>query len=128
VKKNNSLEQLVFDVNLGVKVIEDKMANEADKDKKEMYAKMLAKVGEVLAKVGAVDAAKSDETRAELLAVSTEILSSWLDKLEGKNVTDNSIFNQLPRHYEGEFHKDMAALNVNTQISEFNSRTELIIF
>ncbi len=104
------------------------MANEADKDKKEMYAKMLAKVGEVLAKVGAVDAAKSDETRAELLAVSTEILSSWLDKLEGKNVTDNSIFNQLPRHYEGEFHKDMAALNVNTQISEFNSRTELIIF
>ncbi len=113
VKKNNSLEQLVSDVNSGVKVMEEKAANEADKDKKEMYAKMLAKVAQVLGRVGSVDAAQRDELRAELLAASTEILSSWLDKLEGKNVTDNSIFNQLPRHYEGEFHKDMAALNVN---------------
>ncbi len=48
----------------------------------------------------------------ELLEKSSDILSTWLDKLEGHNITDNTIFNKLPRHFEGEFHKDMAALNV----------------
>lgn len=30
----------------------------------------------------------------------------------GASVTDNAIFNSLPRHFEQEFHKDMDSLNV----------------
>jgi cysteinyl-tRNA synthetase len=115
VKKNVSLTQLVADVSVGVKIMEEKAANEADKDKKEMYAKMLVKVGETLKAVEQSNGSgeQAEKLRAELLTSATEIISSWLDKLEGKNVTDNSIFAELPRYYEGEFHKDMASLNVS---------------
>ena len=43
---------------------------------------------------------------------SESILSEWLDSEKGKSVTDDSIFNKLPRHFENEFNKDMEALNV----------------
>lgn len=41
------------------------------------------------------------------------MLSDWLDSTLGSGVTDNSIFSELPRFWEAEFHKDMAALNVS---------------
>jgi cysteinyl-tRNA synthetase len=112
IKKHNdssSLNSLVSDVRVAYNLTEKKAQNEQDKDKKEMYVKMLAKVNETLSKL---DGNKTPELRNELLSNSSEILSTWLDKAHGKNVTDNSIFSALPRHYEGEFHKDMAALNV----------------
>ena len=37
----------------------------------------------------------------------------WLDAQYGSSVTDNAIFADLPRHYEAEYHEDMAALNVS---------------
>ena len=81
-----------------------------------MYAKLLARVTDTLK--------KPDMTIEELLTVAAEPISSWLDKSQGEHVTDNSIFSQLPRFYEGEFHKDMAALNilppnVLTRVSEY---------
>lgn len=48
----------------------------------------------------------------QLLACAEGVLGEWLDMQKGKEVTDNSIFAALPRHYEGEFNKDMEALNV----------------
>ena len=84
--------------------MEQKAAQEADKDKKAMYAKIIAKVKELMAKENA--------SASELLAEANEMLSVWLDKLKGKSVTDNSIFATLPRHFECDFHKDMASLNV----------------
>ena len=47
-----------------------------------------------------------------LISSSESVLGEWLDKLKGHEVTDNSIFSHLPRHYENEFNKDMDALNV----------------
>lgn len=35
---------------------------------------------------------------------------------KGKDVTDNSIFAELPRHFEEEFNKDMEALNVGVVV------------
>ena len=113
VKKNLSLDKLVEDANEALKLTQEKANNEQDKDKKEMYNKSIAKANETLEKIisnrGKQDV---DEAQKLLLANSADILSTWLDKLDGKNVTDNSIFSKLPRHFEGEFHKDMAALNV----------------
>ena len=80
-----------------------------------MHLKMLATVKASLDKYTSLTDKSENglkEIRAELLASSNEVLSTWLDKLKGKEVTDNSIFVQVPRHYEGEFHRDMAALNV----------------
>ena len=113
VKKNLSLDKLVEDANEALKLTQEKANNEQDKDKKEMYNKSIAKANETLEKIisnrGKQDV---DEAQKLLLANSADILSTWLDKLDGKDVTDNSIFSKLPRHFEGEFHKDMAALNV----------------
>ena len=114
VKKNLSLDKLVEDANEALKLTQEKANNEPDKDKKEMYNKSIAKANETLESIIS-NKGKQDENEAQklLLANSADILSTWLDKLDGKNVTDNSIFSKLPRHFEGEFHKDMAALNVN---------------
>lgn len=111
-KSNHSLDKLVSDVNEAYKLTEEKANNEQDKDKKEMLSKMLQKVKENLEKLGSNREDSNGELKEELLKNSSDILSTWLDKLEGKNVTDNSIFQKLPRHFESEFHRDMAALNV----------------
>ena len=113
VKKNLSLDKLVEDANEALKLTQEKANNEPDKDKKEMYNKSIAKANETLESIIS-NKSKQDENEAQklLLANLADILSTWLDKLDGKNVTDNSIFSKLPRHFEGEFHKDMAALNV----------------
>lgn len=73
-----------------------------------MYRKILEKVTVTLKKYSDTN----EKDTSELMDSSSDVLSTWLDKKLGSTVTDNSIFNKLPRHYEGEFHKDMAALNV----------------
>lgn len=48
-----------------------------------------------------------------LLEEAKDLLSEWLDCTLGGEVTDNSIFSELPRFWEEEFHKDMEALRVS---------------
>lgn len=48
-----------------------------------------------------------------MLEEAKDLLSDWLDSKFGSQVTDNSIFSKLPKFWEGEFHKDMEALNVS---------------
>lgn len=48
-----------------------------------------------------------------LLEEAKDLLSDWLDSTLGSDVTDNSIFSKLPKFWEGEFHRDMEALNVS---------------
>ena len=77
-----------------------------------MFSNLLTKCKQTLEKYDNTKEASNQDMINDLLTNSTDILSNWLDKLHSKDVTDNSIFIKLPRHYEGEFHKDMAALNV----------------
>lgn len=112
-KKEHKLENLKNDINQALSLFEEKMNNEHDKDKKAMYLNMLNKCKQTLSKYDDKEADESNQDMIkDLIANSTDILSNWLDKLHSKSVTDNSIFIKLPRYYEGEFHKDMAALNV----------------
>lgn len=48
-----------------------------------------------------------------LLENSKDLLADWLDKQFGSQVTENSIFFNLPKFWEEEYHKDMEALNVS---------------
>lgn len=53
-----------------------------------------------------------------LLENSKDLLSDWLDKQFGSEVTENSIFSTLPKYWEGEYHKDMDDLNVSGRKAE----------
>jgi len=55
----------------------------------------------------------------ELLDAASDVVSDWLDKHHGMEVTDNKIFDDLPKLYEDKFHQDMAALNVCVLLSAF---------
>jgi len=113
-KKERSLEDLKADIREAIKLNEEKMNAEQDKDKKVMYFNMLTKCKQTIEKYSETKTQDSnqDSISNELISNATDILSTWLDKLHSNNVTDNSIFSKLPRFYEGEFHKDMSALNV----------------
>lgn len=50
-----------------------------------------------------------------LLESVADVLSDWLDKQLGSQITENSIFAELPKLYEKKFHEDMDALNVGFQ-------------
>ncbi|BET01110.1 unnamed protein product [Nesidiocoris tenuis] len=65
-----------------------------------------------------------DQALKNFLVAGRGPFSAWLDKEVGHSVTDNSIFAEVPRKFEKEFHEDMAALNVRppdvlTRVSEY---------
>jgi len=99
-----------------------------DPDKRNMQQKLFDKLKAALANIEAAvktnDEAKISEAKATLLRDGKDLVSDWLDKHHGGTVTDNSIFAELPRYWEEEFHKDMADLNVLpvdclTRVSEY---------
>ncbi|XP_029353845.1 cysteine--tRNA ligase, cytoplasmic isoform X1 [Echeneis naucrates] len=103
------------------------LATTTDPDKKQMLEKLDAAVTAALQPLQAAMERKDEAVQplAEvLLESSKDLLADWLDKQFGSEVTENSIFSILPKYWEGEYHKDMAALNVLpadvlTRVSEY---------
>ncbi|XP_042216553.1 cysteine--tRNA ligase, cytoplasmic-like [Homarus americanus] len=104
------------------------IATTTDPDKCKMLIDEVQKVkiaAEALKTVtNSSNAAEASVKQEELLASASSVLGEWLDKQKGRDITDNSIFAELPRHYEEEFNKDMEALNVLpadviTRVSEY---------
>ncbi|KAM4722357.1 cysteine--tRNA ligase, cytoplasmic isoform 2-T2 [Rhinophrynus dorsalis] len=116
-------------VNRALKPFVQKMNQTTDPDKKQMLEKLHIAVSSALSPLQeSMDKCVSDEELHRytqvLLDESADLLSDWLDTQQGCEVTDNSIFSQLPKYWEGEYHKDMAALNVLppdvlTRVSEY---------
>eukprot|EP00088_Acartia_fossae_P053202 TRINITY_DN6041_c0_g1_i1.p1 TRINITY_DN6041_c0_g1~~TRINITY_DN6041_c0_g1_i1.p1 ORF type:complete len:765 (-),score=209.10 TRINITY_DN6041_c0_g1_i1:573-2867(-) len=128
VKSSPSLEKVLDDCNKVVEYFGGKVEKTTDPDKKVMQEKMFEKlklaVANVESAVASGDAQKIDAEKEALLRDAKDVMSDWLDTSLGSTVTENSIFADLPRFWEEEFHKDMEALNVMsadclTRVSEY---------
>uniref|UniRef100_A0A3Q2CZG0 Cysteine--tRNA ligase, cytoplasmic n=1 Tax=Cyprinodon variegatus TaxID=28743 RepID=A0A3Q2CZG0_CYPVA len=106
---------------------QEQLVSTTDPDKKQMLERLDAAVTSALQPLqGAMEKNAADEVLQPLVLLekSKDLLSEWLDKQFGSQVTENSIFSVLPKYWEGEFHKDMEALNVLpadvlTRVSEY---------
>lgn len=88
------------------------------------YRRMTEANEQLTVAVGTGDAEKIADATKFFLLQSKDALSDWLDRQKGSTVSENSIFETLPRYWENEFHKDMEALNilppdVLTRVSEY---------
>ncbi|KAK5935807.1 hypothetical protein CgunFtcFv8_021130 [Champsocephalus gunnari] len=105
------------------------LALTTDPDKKQMLERLDAAVAAALQHLQAAMEGKAAQEVVQplaevLLQNSKDMLSDWLDTQFGSQVTENSIFSILPNYWEGDYHKDMEALNVLppdvlTRVSEY---------
>uniref|UniRef100_U5EX84 Cysteine--tRNA ligase, cytoplasmic n=1 Tax=Corethrella appendiculata TaxID=1370023 RepID=U5EX84_9DIPT len=128
VRETKSLEQLLTDSKEMMNVFKETLAKPMDADKKIMlerlWERMTIAVDKLTKAVESGDSAKVKEAQEFYLIETKDPLSDLLDKKLGATVSENSIFETLPRYWEDEFHKDMNALNVLspdvlTRVSEY---------
>ncbi|XP_068174506.1 cysteine--tRNA ligase, cytoplasmic isoform X2 [Antennarius striatus] len=130
-EKQPQASQILQDVLTARGPFQAQLASTTDPDKKQMLEKLDSAITAALQPLqAAMGGQATDEVlqhRAQvLLENSKDLLADWLDKQFGSQVTENSIFSTLPKYWEGEYHKDMEALNVLppdvlTRVSEYVS-------
>jgi len=128
VKSGPGLEKVLEDCNQVAQYFGDKVEKTTDPDKKVMQLRMFEKlklaVASMEAAVASGDKQKIEVEKDSLLRDARDVMADWLDTSFGNTVKDNSIFADLPRFWEEEFHKDMVSLNVMsadclTRVSEY---------
>ncbi|XP_065085551.1 cysteine--tRNA ligase, cytoplasmic [Ochlerotatus camptorhynchus] len=128
VERTTSLEKLLEDNKEVMEAFQGNLSKTTDPDKKAMMERMLEKltaaVDNLTIAVKSGEKEQVKEAQSRFLEDSKDPLSDLLDKKEGASVSENSIFETLPRYWEDEFHKDMNALNVLspdvlTRVSEY---------
>ncbi|KAL7992127.1 hypothetical protein Chor_016383 [Crotalus horridus] len=129
MEQRPSATQLLEDVKLASMLFSAKLEETSDPDKKQMLERMQNSVRAALEPLENGLQKKLSEGEVNkhteiLLQEAKDTLSEWLDTKLGSQVTDNSIFSKLPKFWEEEYHKDMAALNVLppdvlTRVSEY---------
>lgn len=126
--QNPNLEILLSDYKIVLDLFNEKLVQNTDPDKKTMLEGILNKMQKAVESLTDVvksgDSAKIDAEKKSFLGSIKDPLSDWLDREKGNQVTENSIFESLPRHWENEFHTDMELLNVKmpdvlTRVSEY---------
>ncbi|KAK3766185.1 hypothetical protein RRG08_025185 [Elysia crispata] len=117
IESKPDTDQLKKDVDEAFKLLDEKIiAAEGDDGKLKMLNKSKANLLSLMA--------CGDPAKIVSSTQAKDVLAPWLDKQKGSEVTDNSIFSDLPKFWEEEFHKDMDALkvlpaDVLTRVSEY---------
>ncbi|XP_063710173.1 cysteine--tRNA ligase, cytoplasmic [Culicoides brevitarsis] len=128
LKKELPIETLIEDQQKAMSQFNENLQKTTDPDKKVMLTKTLDKVqvavDALTAAVKSGDDTKIKEAAKIFLLEAKDPISDYLDKQFGATVTDNAIFETLPRYWEDQFHRDMTALNVLppdilTRVSEY---------
>lgn len=126
--KTKTEEEILTDYAEILTEYEVKMKINTDPDKGVMMKTLMEKVIEsskqYVKAIHSKDRKQIDDCQKDFLVALRDPLSEWLDQKDGASVTDNSIFESLPRFWENEFHKDMKSLNVLepdvlTRVSEY---------
>ncbi|KAM7405645.1 hypothetical protein PAMP_000079 [Pampus punctatissimus] len=128
-EKQPQAAQILQDVLSARGPFQANLASTTDPDKKQMLERLDAAVAAALQPLQAAMESEAADGVVQplaqvLLENSKDLLADWLDKQFGSQVTENSIFSILPKYWEGEYHKDMEALNVLppdvlTRVSEY---------
>ncbi|KAB7494779.1 Cysteine--tRNA ligase, cytoplasmic [Armadillidium nasatum] len=120
--------KVLEDISSAFLLHEKRLTATEDPDKRKMMIEEIEKVknavNELKSAKGEKDSTAISSSFKHLMVEAESVLGEWLDSTKGHEVTDNSIFTLLPRHYENEFNKNMEALNVLpadvvTRVSEF---------
>lgn len=124
--ENPDINDVISEVIKAISHFRTLLSTAEEKEKKDMYSKIIDKTSEAL--TNAENSVKSDSISVEVIDLlinkSKEVLSEWLDYIKGSEVNDNSIFSKLPAKYEDEFFQDMRSLNIRdpdvlTRVSEY---------
>ncbi|CAG5114156.1 Oidioi.mRNA.OKI2018_I69.chr2.g8224.t1.cds [Oikopleura dioica] len=110
-----SKDEVIEHANKGIERFQAKFEEETDPDKKTMYNNHLT---------AARNSVENFESIEKVLDTCVDSISDYLDKQLGSSVTDNSIFDALPRFWEKKYFEDMQALNIEdpdclTRVSEY---------
>uniref|UniRef100_A0A1A9W3Q7 Cysteine--tRNA ligase, cytoplasmic n=1 Tax=Glossina brevipalpis TaxID=37001 RepID=A0A1A9W3Q7_9MUSC len=122
------LDQLLNDQRSVLMAFQNTCEKNTDPDKKIMLNKLLDRMNNAVELLTAAVTSNVEQDVAKArdlyLREAKEPIADWLDKKDGATVNDNSIFEELPRYWEDQFHYDMTALNilppdVLTRVSEY---------
>uniref|UniRef100_A0A182R5E9 Cysteine--tRNA ligase, cytoplasmic n=1 Tax=Anopheles funestus TaxID=62324 RepID=A0A182R5E9_ANOFN len=126
--KDMPLERLLDDSKEVMATFRENVGRTTDADKKTMMDRMLEKLTAAVDNLSLAvkdgDESRIRQAQDQFLQDSKDPLADLLDSKRGSSVTENAIFETLPRYWEDAFHKDMTALNVLqpdvlTRVSEY---------
>ncbi|XP_026763086.2 cysteine--tRNA ligase, cytoplasmic isoform X2 [Galleria mellonella] len=128
MKNNRDINSTLDDATAALNYYDGLVRQTTDPEKRntmqKIFENVAAAVKNLKSAVEMNDTEKINTAKSKLIESAADPLSAWLDNRYGSTVTDNAIFESLPRHWENEFHKDMKALNVQppdvlTRVSEY---------
>lgn len=128
MKEPKGLSETIDDATLVMNYYESAVKDTTDLDKKTVMQKTLDNIAAAVQELKKAIESNNDEkilkAKCDLLTSAKSPISHWLDSKYGATITENSIFTELPRYWENEFHNDMKALNVLppdvlTRVSEY---------
>ena len=117
--------QLASDLAASLELFSGKVEKEENEDKLKLFTGIKTKVSQALQTLQtSLGGAEEARAAARALEEGGDVVSEWLDVSQGDSVTDQAIFAALARHFEAEFHQDMASLGVEppdvlTRVSEY---------
>lgn len=123
-----ALDRVLDDYAEVLKLFQARLEENTDPDKRVMLEGMISRmeagVKQLTEVVKTTDEGRVAEEQSAFLECIKDPLADWLDLHRGALVTENAIFESLPRFWENEFHRDMELLNVRmpdvlTRVSEY---------